>query len=91
MVKQKWLVKTDSGESSVEYSFTALTGKTTLKVDGESFTVKGKPFGIGCARNEMIMVGGEQAVLNVAKNGKAQLSCREGEVREVVCEEVCAK
>ena len=83
MVKQKWLVKTDSGESSVEYSFSALSGKTTLKVDGDSFTVKGKPFGIGCARSEMILVGGEQAILNVAKGGKSTLICREGEVTEL--------
>lgn len=82
MVRQKWLVKTDSGESSVEYSFSALSGKTTLKVDGDSFTVKGKPFGIGCARSEMILVGGEQAILNVAKGGKATLICRDGEVTE---------
>ena len=84
MVKQKWLVRVEAGEVTVEYSYSAFSGKTVLCVDGESFTVKGKPFGIGCARNEMIMVGGEQAILNVAKNGKAQLSCREGEVREVV-------
>ncbi|MBE6647819.1 MAG: hypothetical protein E7611_09340 [Ruminococcaceae bacterium] len=83
MVKQKWLVKTDSGESSVEYSFSVLSGKTTLKVDGDSFTVKGKPFGIGCTRSEMILVGGEQAILNVAKGGKATLICREGEVTEL--------
>ncbi|MBP3375877.1 MAG: hypothetical protein J6L83_03850 [Clostridia bacterium] len=83
MVKQKWLVKTDSGDSSVEYFFSSLTGKTTLKVDGDSFTVKGKPFGIGCARSEMILVGGEQAILNVAKNGKSTLICREGDVTEL--------
>ena len=83
MIKQKWLVKTDNCETEVEYSFSALSGKTTLTVGGDTFTVKGKIFGIGCARNEMILVGGEQAVLNVAKGGKATLTCREGEVREI--------
>ena len=85
MIKQKWTVKLDERVVEVDYSYSRFSGKTVLCVDGESFTVKGKPFGIGCARNEMIMVGGEQAILNVAKNGKAQLSCREGEVREEVC------
>lgn len=85
MVKQKWLVKVDAGEFTVEYSYSALSGRTTLCVGGDSFTVKGKPFGIGVARSEMIMVGGEQAVLDVKKGGRAMLICREGEVREAVC------
>ena len=83
MVRQKWLVKVDAGEFTVEYSYSATSGKTTIAIGGDWFTVKGKPFGIGCARSEMIMVGGEQAILNVAKNGKAQLICREGEVTEL--------
>ena len=83
MVKQKWLVVIDAGEVTVEYSYSALSGKTVLRVDGESFTVKGKPFGIGCSRSEMIIVGGEQAMLNVQKNGRAMLICREGEVKEI--------
>ena len=83
MVKQKWLVVTDSGEVTVEYSFSALSGKTVLCVDGDAFVVKGKPFGIGCARRETIIVGGEQAILDVKKGGRATLICREGEVREI--------
>ena len=84
MVKQKWLVKVESGEFTVEYSYSAILGKTTLSVGGESFTVKGKPFGIGVARSEMIMVGGEQAVLDVKKGGRANLICREGEVENII-------
>ena len=83
MVKQKWLVTVESGEVTVEYSYSALSGRTVLCVDGESFAVKGKPFGIGCARSEVVMVGGEQAVLDVQKNGRARLICREGEVVEI--------
>lgn len=83
MVNKKWIVKVESGEIMVEYSYSPLSGKTTLCVGGESFTVKGKPFGIGCVRSEMIMVGGEQAILDVKKGGKAQLICREGEVKEI--------
>ena len=81
MVKQKWLVVTEQGEVTVEYSYSKLSGKTVLAVNSDTFTVKGKPFGIGCERREMIMVGGEQAVLDVAKNGSATLICREGEVK----------
>lgn len=83
MIRQSWLILIDEREIRVEYSFSALSGKTVLSVDGDSFTVKGKPFGIGCARREVIMLGGEQAILDVKKGGKAQLICREGEVREI--------
>ena len=84
MVKQKWLVKVDAGEFTVEYSYSAISGKTTLCIGGDSFTVKGKPFGIGVARSEMIMVGGEQAILDVKKGGRANLICREGEVENII-------
>ena len=60
-----------------------MTGKTVLTVDGSSFTVKGKPFGIGLVRREPILVGGTQAILDVKKGGKAKLVCREGEVEEM--------
>ncbi len=83
MVKKKWIVTLDAGEVSVEYSYSALSGRTVLSVDGESFTVKGKPFGIGCVRSEMIMVGGEQAILDIKKGGRATLICRTGDVKEI--------
>ena len=86
MVKQKWLVRFEAGEVTVEYSYSAISGKTVLCVDGESFTVKGKPFGIGCERRETVIVGGEQAILDVKKGGKANLICREGEVKELKME-----
>ncbi len=86
MIKQNWIVKIGEREIGVGYSYSRFSGKTSLSVDGESFVVRGKPFCIGCARNEMIMVGGEQAILNIAKNGKAGLICREGEVRELKME-----
>jgi len=80
MVKQKWTVNIDGETHTVEYKCSVFTGKTTLTVDGDSFTVKGKPFGIGLVRNEMVIIGGTQAMLNVGKGGKAKLICREGEV-----------
>lgn len=80
MIKQNWTVKVDGEKHTVEYACTPLTGKTVLTVDGASFTVKGKPFGIGIERREPILVGGVQAILDVKKGGKANLICREGEV-----------
>ena len=83
MIKQRWTVITDSGEHALEYKCSAFWGKTVLTVDGDSFTVKGKPFGIGMCRRESIMVGGVQAILDVSRGGKAKLICREGEVKEI--------
>ena len=80
MIKQKWTVTIDGEKHTVEYACTPLTGKTVLTVDGVSFTVKGKPFGIGIERNEMILVGGTQGVLSIKKGGKATLTIREGEI-----------
>ena len=83
MIKQKWKVVMEGEEHAVAYKCSTLIGKTTLTVDGDSFTVQGKPFGIGIVRREMVMIGGSQAILDVGKGGKAKLICREGEVSEI--------
>jgi hypothetical protein len=83
MAKQNWTVTVYGEKHTVSYACLPLTGKTVLTVDGASFTVKGKPFGIGIERREPILVGGVQAILDVKKGGKANLICREGEVEEV--------
>ena len=83
MIKQKWTVNIEDKTYSVEYGCSRLTGKTVLIVDGDKFTVKGKPFGIGIERREMIIVGGMQAILDVKKNGRASLICREADVNEI--------
>ena len=82
MLKQKWSVTVEGEKHSVEYACSPISGKTVLTVDGFSFTVKGKPFGIGLVRREPIIIGGTQAMLDVKKGGKALLICREGEVEE---------
>ena len=82
MIKQKWSVTVEGDKHSVEYACSPISGKTVLTVDGFSFTVKGKPFGIGLVRREPIIIGGTQAMLDVKKGGKALLICREGEVEE---------
>ena len=83
MIKQKWIVTTDSGEHTVEYGCAAFWGKTVVVVDGDKFTVRGKMFGIGIERRETVLVGGAQAILDVSRGGKAKLICREGEVKEI--------
>ena len=82
MKKQKWIVTIEDKEIVVEYKYSSLTGKTVLVVDEDSFVVKGKPFGIGAARRESILVCGEQAILDVKRNGRANLIVREGSVKE---------
>ncbi len=83
MIKQKWAVKINDRETTVEYLCSTISGKTTLTVNGDSFTVKGKPFGIGLVRREMIMLGEAQAILDIKKGGRATLICREAEISEL--------
>ena len=82
MKKQNWIVTVDGQDIEVGYKYSCITGKTVLSVDGDSFTVKGKPFGIGVARRESIMIGGSQAILDVSRGGRAKLIVREGEVKQ---------
>ena len=83
MIKQKFKVLYESESCEVEYRYSRITGKTELCVDGFSFTVNGKPFGIGVARREPIMICGAQAMLDVDKSGRAKIVLRDGEVKEV--------
>ena len=83
MINQKFKVTYEGETAEVSYKYSRLTGKTELCVDGVSFTVKGKPFGIGVCRREPIMVCGAQAMLDVDKSGRAKLVLRDGEVEEI--------
>ena len=83
MIKQSWSVTVEGEKHTVIYECSPVFGKTVLVVDGAKFTVKGKPFGIGIARREPIIVGGVQAMLDVKKGGKAALICREGDVEKI--------
>lgn len=88
MIKQKWKViygednapcgaENGSVEHCVEYRYSGLSGKTVLIVDGDGFAVRGKPFGIGVERREVIIIGGRQAILTIGKRGRAELSSAE--------------
>ena len=84
MIKQSFRATIDGQAIDIFYKYSRLSGKTELTVDGDSFTVKGKPFGIGVCRRENIMVGGAVAVLDVSKNGKAKIFLRDGDIEEVL-------
>ena len=79
-VKQVWTVTVGEESCRVEYKCSPLTGRTELTVDGSSFVVRGKPFGIGLVRREPIMVCGVQGILDVGKGGRAKLIVRDGKV-----------
>lgn len=84
MVKQSWEVVLDGETHKVEYKFSRFSGRTVLVVDGDEFTVKGKPFGIGAQRHEPVIVGMCQATLSVSKNGRANLIVRDADdVKEI--------
>ena len=83
MIKQNFKISYDGESAEVSYKYSRLTGKTELSVDGFSFTVKGKPFGIGVCRREPIMICGAQAMLDVDKSGRAKIVLRDGEVEEI--------
>ncbi len=82
MVKQRWTVIIEEIEHTVEYECHKFSGKTVLTVDGESFTTKTGLFGTRLERCEPILVGGARAMLNIGKSGRAELTCRDGEIKQ---------
>ncbi len=97
MVKQTWKVTIENTsdeiesenaemaieEHIVEYACYRLSGKTVLTVDGEDFAVRGKPFGIGMKRQELVLVGSSRGVLDIEASGKATLTVDDGKVEAV--------
>jgi hypothetical protein len=83
MVNKKWKVTIDEETHIVEYKCVPILGKIQLTVDGESFAVQGKPFGIGLERREMVLVGSTQGVLGIKRGGSAELMVRDGEAQEI--------
>lgn len=73
MIKQHWIVAEDEVTHAVEYTCRPLTGKITVTIDGESFDLRSKFLCFGIARREAFRVGDIQALLVVAKSGRAQV------------------
>lgn len=61
---------------TVTARFARLTGKITVTIDGDSFTLPAGFLGLGAARRDIFRLGDEQAVLCVERSGKMSLLLR---------------
>ena len=75
--KQYFLIALDGEEHKIIYTRAAFSRSVTIEIDGEAFEL---PRG---AREEPFRLGDEQAILTIAKNGKASISTRLGVAAEV--------
>ena len=80
-----WRICTEDGDTSaahtVTYSLNRMTGRMTVTLDGEAFTLSAGPLAVNAARREPFRVlssdgEAEQAVLVVDKRGRASLLFR---------------
>ena len=72
-IAQTWTIVEDDVTHKVEYLCNPFTGNMTVGIDGETFTLKSRFLFFGLARREVFRVGETQAVLAVAKSGRAQV------------------
>jgi hypothetical protein len=63
----------DEVAHEIEYACRPISGKMAVTIDGETFGLSSKFLFFGLARREAFRVGDTQALLAVAKNGKAQV------------------
>lgn len=73
---QRFTVTLDGEEHKLVYRRSAFWRHVMLEIDGEKYEL---PRG---ERQEPFILGGEQAVLIIRKNGSAAIQTREGEVQE---------
>lgn len=78
--KQYFLIELDGAEHRVIYTRSAFSKNVHINIDGEEFEL---PRGV---REEPFRLGDEQAILSIAKNGKASIRTRQGEAKEVTPE-----
>lgn len=73
---QRFSVTCSDATHTLVYRYPRLSRHLTLEIDGEAFKLpKGE-------RQEPFILGGEQAILCIARNGRASITVRDGEVRE---------
>ena len=73
---QRFSVTCGDATHTLVYQYKRLSRHLTLEIDGEAFRLpKGE-------RREPFILGGEQAILCIARDGRASITVREGEVRE---------
>ena len=78
MKVQAWTVKVEEETHTVEVRSSRLTGSMIVRVDGDSYRLRGKPLGLGFPRQERCLVGMAPAILSVDRSGKANLKVGEG-------------
>ena len=76
-----WRIATETAEHVVTYSLNKLTGKMTVTLDGDEFSLSAGFLSLKAARREPFRIvdcdgEAEQAVLTVDKKGKANLLFR---------------
>lgn len=81
MKQATWHIQTEDTTHTVSYQLRLLTGRMTVTVDGDSFTLSAGPFSLRAARREPFRLVGadgeaEQAVLVVDRRGNATLLFR---------------
>ena len=73
---QRFSVTCSDATHTLVYRYPRLSRHLTLEIDGEAFKLpKGE-------RQEPFILGGEQAILCIARDGRASITVRDGEVRE---------
>lgn len=72
MIQQKWKIENEDGIFEIKYSFSRLRG-ITIAINEDRFVLPAGFLGFSAARREIFRVGGEQAVLAVARSGRAEL------------------
>ncbi len=78
---QKWSVEIGGEVHSVAYTPRTLFSKAKIKIDDKTYPIhSAKLFG---AAQEVFRLGGERAVISIAKNKKASLSVDNEPVKEI--------
>ena len=84
-----WRIPSDAPTHTITYSLSKLTGKMTVSLDGDEFTLSAGFLSLKAARREPFRIvdeegEAEQAILVVDKKGRASLLFR---AKEVVAEQ----
>ena len=84
-----WHIYTEDAEHTVTYSLNRISGRMTVTLDGDAYTLSGGPFALKAARREPFRIvspdgEAEMALLVIDSKGQASLLFRS---EEIPCEE----
>ena len=82
-IKQHWTFVEDEVAHEIEYACRPISGRIAVTIDGETFGLASKFLWFGLARREAFRVGDTQALLVVAKNGRAQVLIKGKPMEEI--------